>query len=187
MATVRCPECGYVFRTESQLREHRALYHPGAPTEEPPEPAPSDAAVAPPPPPTPEQAGWYSDPSGQGSRYWDGSRWVDTTIPAEPVVKTRWVVLAYVGAVLFPIAGLILGTYLVTKGLRGHGFAAIAISIVIGAAGLLISSSDNDSGGDPTQDRFDRILEHSRDVTDRCLKAGSSAHEINKCIQDAIR
>jgi hypothetical protein len=157
MATVRCPECGYVFRRESQLREHRALYHPGAPREEPPEPAPSDAAVAPPP------------------------------IPAEPVVKTRWVVLAYVGAVLFPIAGLILGTYLVTKGLRGHGFAAIAISIVIGAAGMLISSSDSDSGGDPTQDRLDRILEHSRDVTDRCLNAGSSAHEINRCIQDAIR
>jgi hypothetical protein len=52
-------------------------------------------------------------------------------------------VLAYVGAVLLPIAGLIIGTYLVTKGVRGHGFAAIAISIAIGAAGLLI---DFDTG-----------------------------------------
>ena len=51
--------------------------------------------------------------------------------------------LAYVGAVLLPIAGLIIGTYLVTKGVRVHGFAVIAISIAIGAAGLLI---DFDTG-----------------------------------------
>ena len=58
--------------------------------------------------------------------------------PVEGPVKQRWIVLAYVGAVLLPIAGLIIGTYLVTKGVRGHGFAAIAISIAIGAAALLI-------------------------------------------------
>jgi hypothetical protein len=67
--------------------------------------------------------------------------------PAGPApdrpVKDRWIVLGYVTAVLFPIAGLVIGTYLVTKGVRGHGFAAIAISIAVGAAGLLI---DFDSG-----------------------------------------
>ena len=180
MATVRCPECGYVFRKESQLREHRALYHPGAQTEEPPS---ADG----PPPATPEQAGWYPDPSEQGSRYWDGARWVDTTIPAEPAVKTRWIVLGYVGAVLFPIAGLILGAYLITKQVRGHGIAVVLISIAIGAAGVLISSSDDSGGsGRSSEEKLDRILEHSRDITDRCLHAGSP-HEINKCIRDAIR
>jgi hypothetical protein len=64
--------------------------------------------------------------------------------PAEPSagrpVGTHWIVLGYVGAVLFPIAGLIIGTYLVTKDVRGHGFAAIAISIAVGAASLLLTS-----------------------------------------------
>jgi Protein of unknown function (DUF2510) len=136
MATVRCPECGYVFRKESALREHVQLYHPDA---QPEQPAPEPEAQELLPPATPEQAGWYPDPSGQaGNRYRDGTRWVDTTIPPDRPVKDRWIVLGYVGAVLFPIAGLIIGTYLVTKGVRGHGFAAIAISIVIVAATLLI-------------------------------------------------
>ena len=67
---------------------------------------------------------------------------IEPPAPPEPAaegpVKQRWIVLAYVGAVLLPIVGLIIGTYLVTKGVRRHGFAAIAISIAIGAAGILI-------------------------------------------------
>jgi hypothetical protein len=102
MATLRCPECGWVFRKEDALEEHLQLYHPDRA---------ATLGIEPPPPPEPA---------------------------AEGPVKQRWIVLAYVGAVLFPIAGLIIGTYLVTKGVRGHGFAAIAISIVIVAATLLI-------------------------------------------------
>jgi hypothetical protein len=182
MATVRCPECGWVFRKESQLREHRALYHPGAQTEEPP------SAEAPPPPATPERAGWYPDPSGQGSRYWDGSRWVDTTIPPGPPVSTGWLIASYVAAVVFPIAGLIAGIVVLTKGMRGHGLAVIAISIAIGAAGVLISSGDDDSGGGRSvDDKVDRIIDRSRQATDRCLReAGSSGHDLNKCIHDVV-
>jgi hypothetical protein len=107
MATLQCPECGWVFRKESELEEHLQLYHPDR-----------AATVGIEPPPLPEPA-------------------------AEGPVKQRWIVLAYVGAVLLPIAGLIIGTYLVTKGVRRHGFAAIAISIAIIAATLLV---DLDSG-----------------------------------------
>jgi hypothetical protein len=111
MATVRCPECGWVFRKESALREHLQTYHPDPAADE------TDAASPPSELPSP----------------------MAETRP----VKSRWIVLGYAGAVLFPIAGLIIGAYLVTKGLHGHGFAAIAISIAVGAAGLLI---DLDSG-----------------------------------------
>jgi hypothetical protein len=182
MATVRCPECGFVFRQESALRDHLATYHPGLKPDEPEatQPPAIEAAAPEAEAPATAPAGWYPNPTGEGQRYWDGSAWLDATTPAEPAVKTRWIVLGYVGAVVFPIVGLIVGAYLITKGLRGHGIAVVLISVAIGAAGVLISSSD-DSGGSG-----DRILEHSRDVTDRCLHAGSP-HEINKCIKEAIR
>jgi hypothetical protein len=40
------------------------------------------AAAAPPPPPPdeappPMPAGWYSDPEGEGQRYWDGKNWTE--------------------------------------------------------------------------------------------------------------
>jgi hypothetical protein len=45
-----------------------------------PQRAPARPAVAPPPPPPneappPMPAGWYSDPEGEGLRYWDGKNW----------------------------------------------------------------------------------------------------------------
>jgi hypothetical protein len=47
-------------------------------------PAPTRPAAGPPPPPPPPDdaptampAGWYSDPEGEGQRYWDGKNWTE--------------------------------------------------------------------------------------------------------------
>jgi Protein of unknown function (DUF2510) len=46
-------------------------------------PARERPAAAPPPPPPPDEApppmpaGWYSDPEGEGLRYWDGKNWTE--------------------------------------------------------------------------------------------------------------
>jgi hypothetical protein len=50
-----------------------------------PRPLPGQPAAAPPPrpPPPPDEAppampaGWYSDPEGEGQRYWDGKNWTE--------------------------------------------------------------------------------------------------------------
>jgi hypothetical protein len=51
----------------------------------------------------------------------------------------------------------------------------------------LISSGDDDSGGRSVDDKVDRIIDRSRQATDRCLReAGSSVHDLNKCIHDVV-
>lgn len=49
--------------------------------------------------------GWYADPGGDGSRYWDGSRWC-AAVPASPVSGTtagRIVIGVAIGALVFGI------------------------------------------------------------------------------------
>jgi hypothetical protein len=187
MAALQCPECGWSFLRESALREHCAVYHRDAAPAEASTPKATAEAGLLPPPSTPEQAGWYANPAGDGTSYWDGSRWVDTTIPPDPPVSRGWLLASYVASVVLPIAGLLAGIVVFVRGMRGHGLAVIAISIAIGAAGFLITSSD-DSGGGSADDKVDRILENGPKAADRCVReAGSSVHALNRCIHDAVR
>jgi hypothetical protein len=67
--------------------------------------------TAPPPPPTPP--GWYPDPTGGGSRYWDGSAWgpAPSSSPPQsaPMPREKWtglpgktkaIIIAVVSAIL---------------------------------------------------------------------------------------
>lgn len=62
------------------------------------------------PPPTTAPAGWYPDPSGTGTRYFDGRQWA----PAGPVFEERQAhpelpVVAAVGALAILVASLLVG------------------------------------------------------------------------------
>ena len=70
---IHCPVCGWTFRAEKSLRRHMAAHH----SEEeqklasrPPE------SSAPGPPPGDGHPGWYPNPDAEGTRYWDGTKWV---------------------------------------------------------------------------------------------------------------
>src|SRR4051794_15371181 len=86
--------------------------------------------------------GYYPDPSTGLPRWFDGERWAPLGPPrwapvADPVdapSNTTLVVFAYVLAVLFPIAGVILGVVVATRpanATRRHGPWIILLSVVI--------------------------------------------------------
>ena len=66
--------------------------------------------------------------------------WTDQRAPIEEESRSGWLLIAgYVTAILFPIVGLVIGIVLLTRRQIGHGVAVVAISIAVGAAGVLIS------------------------------------------------
>lgn len=52
-------------------------------------------------------AGWYPDPQGSSQRYWDGSRWTEQRMPAEPTRKRVpwWLVILVLIVVLLLFIG----------------------------------------------------------------------------------
>ena len=71
--------------------------------------------------------GWYPDPEGSGrKRHWDGRAWQQTT---DRLIRGGWY-----AAILFPIAGLVIGIVLSTRGEGSTGAVMIAISIVVGVS-----------------------------------------------------
>jgi hypothetical protein len=101
---------------------------------------------APPPPdrPTdmPPPAGWYPDPEGDPGavRYWDGTRWTDDRAPyAAVATKPRTgrsrgsdglVVAGYIGGVLIPIVGIVIGAILIQRDNR-HGPWVLGLSLLM--------------------------------------------------------
>jgi preprotein translocase subunit SecG len=112
----------------------------------------SSSADAPPPAP----AGWYVNPSGLGQRYWDGEAWTDSfsgagppppesSVEARPVAGTSGhmglIIAGYVLAVIFPIAGFILGIVAATrpqKDVSKHGVWIVVVSVLVIALDLVV-------------------------------------------------
>lgn len=103
------------------------------------------------------QAGWYDDPSVPGQqRYWDGAQWTANVFnPASPYsaatgtaqpqpVGSGVIIAGWVGAVLFPIVGLVIGILIMSrqKG-SGTGLAMTTVSVVMGLLWLLISAGSS--------------------------------------------
>lgn len=90
----------------------------------------------------PAPAGWYPDPDqAQTQRYWTGSEWTEQRAPmaAKPdddgLVSAGWAC-----AILFPLAGLVIGLVLVSRGNADQGgwIATTSLAIMIVAAVLLV-------------------------------------------------
>jgi len=89
--------------------------------------------------PTHIPAGWYPDPSRpMTQRYWDGAAWSDHIAPM-PVGPSRdaaqdssaaAVPIGYLLAILIPLAGFILGLFLLGK--SGHAAGVIGLSVFAG-------------------------------------------------------
>lgn len=109
--------------------------------------ATTPAATTGPKPVSQPPAGWYSNPTGPGERYWDGMRWTDSysqpaAAPQALVVQAPQeqsggslglVIAGYVFAVLMPLVGFILGIVVVTRPQRSiskHGVWVIVLSCV---------------------------------------------------------
>jgi len=107
------------------------------------------------PTPTP---GWYPDPDGPGQRYWDGGSWTESySAPAPPPYPayahpaglaqpvahsgvSGLVVTGYVMALLFPVAGLVLGIVAATRDDRAtskHGIWIMVLSLVLTALTII--------------------------------------------------
>ena len=109
----------------------------------------SDRIEAAPPPgqvsTAPAPAGWYPDPEGAPDtvRYWDGGRWTDDRAPYSRVASAAagsrgndsLVVAGYIGALIFPIAGVILGAILIQRRSR-HGPWVLAVALFMIAISL---------------------------------------------------
>jgi Protein of unknown function (DUF2510) len=74
---VHCPACRWTFGSQAEMQRHLASHH--GTDEVPPKPAEARTASSQEHPP----AGWYSNPSGDGTRYWDGTRWTEHTSASE--------------------------------------------------------------------------------------------------------
>ncbi len=82
-------------------------------------------------------AGWYPNPTGPGSRYYDGIQWTDGYSPdlpsAEPERAGGLVALGYITALLMPLIGFILGIVVATRPAKvtsKHGAVIILLSII---------------------------------------------------------
>lgn len=87
-------------------------------------------------------AGWYPDPQMAGTqRYWDGQQWTGHVAPAGPEAQVRveqgrtdnqLVIAGLVLAVLFPLAGFIIGCILVGRPYQtGNGVLCMVGSLVM--------------------------------------------------------
>src|SRR5829696_3230683 len=85
--------------------------------------------------------GWYPDPDDASSqRYWDGTRWTDDRAPYSSVAtasRTRragggdgLVIAGYIGGVLIPIVGIVIGAILIQRANR-HGPWVLGLSLLM--------------------------------------------------------
>jgi Protein of unknown function (DUF2510) len=95
-------------------------------------------------------ADWYPDPEHQGmQRYWDGTQWTEHRAPIAPPApqerkNTGLIVGGWIGVLLFPLAGLICGIVLLTRGEQGHGLAMTLLSalfIVVAVVAIVAGST----------------------------------------------
>jgi Protein of unknown function (DUF2510) len=121
--------------------------------------------------------GWYADPEQpETDRYWDGQAWTDRRAPLaeQGEAAPGWALwVGYLGAFLLPLIGFIVGIYLLVRRAIGHGVAMIAISILIGVGGYLLTVDEDDDG--PRQrsevsERVDRKVERAREKVRRALQ-----------------
>ena len=97
------------------------------------------------PPTTPP--GWYPDPKMAGTqRYWDGARWTEHAAPMQ-VVAARPVgndstleTLGWVTAILFPIAGVVIGIILATRN-NSKGVPILLVSILVASVAYVVLSN----------------------------------------------
>jgi hypothetical protein len=89
--------------------------------------------------------GWYSDPQNPKlHRWWDGTAWTPRTtappgswIPGQayqgptPSSNRALIVWGWIGALVFPIVGVIIGVRLMTTGERDQGIAITVVSAVL--------------------------------------------------------
>jgi Protein of unknown function (DUF2510) len=97
-------------------------------------------------------AGWYPDAENPGGRrYWNGEYWTEERTPPPPPpsvpgftapppeapvtapyseASDNLATLGYVLAILFPIAGLIIGVMLLGRGRSRAGWQIVAISLI---------------------------------------------------------
>jgi hypothetical protein len=103
-------------------------------------------------------AGWYPDPNGSGSRYWDGTTWTDHTSPTGPApahgdvtvpqnANAFWItglVLGFLSLLICPIlfgpAGIVLGGIAVARKDQ-RGWIAVGVSAVCMIAGMAIGAA----------------------------------------------
>jgi uncharacterized protein DUF2510 len=143
-----------VFRSGDAMRRHIASHHGQAEVSpESTSPQPTVAATSPSPAATPSSAaptakpGWYSNPDGKGDRYWNGTEWTDRFSWEEARspdrhLSTVRLVFRYVAAVLFPIAGVIIGVFLLLRRRSRHVIAVILVAAA--SFGLVASQLGSD-------------------------------------------
>ena len=115
---------------------------------------------------------WYPDPENAGMlRYWDGNQWTEHRAPATPQPpptqvqpppapqaweyaqphpqaqrsSTGLIVGGWIGVLLFPLAGLICGIILLTRGEQGHGIAITVLSALFIVVAIIVISAGNSS------------------------------------------
>ena len=107
-------------------------------------------------------ADWYPDPEHQGmQRYWDGAQWTEHRAPIAPPAPQAWeyahpsaqperkntglIVGGWIGVLLFPLAGLICGIILLTRGEQGHGIAITVLSALFIIVAIVVISAGSSS------------------------------------------
>jgi hypothetical protein len=84
------------------------------------------------PPPQMPPPNWYADPEmANTQRYWDGSQWTDHRAPgapAGPKDNGGLITVGWIGALFFPIVGLVIGLVLLERGEKNQGGWIAAVS-----------------------------------------------------------
>ncbi len=151
---IRCPVCGWTFGSESKMLGHLNAYHP----EYEPSASPAEAAGA-------------DDP--------EKPTWQPSAAVSTPVLVAGWI-----GAIIFPILGLVVAIYLLTKRVYRQAIPMLAVTIAIGvAAALWLPTGDDGPGSFDPSAKADRILDASQKCTRVALDGN---HALQRCIHDAI-
>ena len=96
-----------------------------------------------PAPPNLPPPGWYSDPEMVDTqRYWDGANWTEHRAPGKPATAAKsesgLVAAGWIGAILLPLAGLVIGIILVSRDEGDSGWPIIIASLLVSALGTLL-------------------------------------------------
>jgi hypothetical protein len=87
--------------------------------------------------------GWYDDGSGH-QRYWNGTQWAVWLTPPKPTAAPRekeqrataLIIVGYILAVLFPLAGFVIGLTQVSRNV--HGIRIVWVAVAVFALGLVL-------------------------------------------------
>jgi hypothetical protein len=88
--------------------------------------------MADPPPPQMPPPNWYADPEmANTQRYWDGSAWTEHRAPGGPggpKDNGGLITVGWLGALFFPLVGLVIGLVLMERGEKNQGGWITAVS-----------------------------------------------------------